>query len=145
MSEHGIGIAGLDHVHIAMPRGEEALARMFYAGLLGLREVRRPRAVARRGGAWFVADGMAVHLRVAEPFWPGRIAHPALVVADLEIARQRLAAAGVETEPDPTSGLIQRCFVNDPFGNRLELVDARDEGFSARRPDRRPARARAGP
>lgn len=139
MSERGIGIAGLDHVQLAMPRGEEALARMFYAGLLGLREVRKPRALAGRGGAWFVAPGAAVHLGVEEPFRPARKAHAAFVVDDLEVARQRLATAGVETEPDPTAGLIRRCYVSDPFGNRLELVDGRDAGFSARRPDRHPA------
>lgn len=139
MSERGIGIAGIDHVQLAMPAGEEALARMFYAGLLGLREVRKPRALARRGGTWFVAPGTAIHLGVEDPFRPAGTAHPALVVADLALARERLAAAGVETESDPTAGLVRRCYVRDPFGNRLELVDARDAGYSARRPDRRPA------
>ena len=32
-----------------------------------------------------------------------------------------------------TAGLpVARCYVRDPFGNRLELVDAADAGFSAR-------------
>ena len=31
-------ITGFDHVQLAMPRGREAAARSFYAGLLGMTE-----------------------------------------------------------------------------------------------------------
>ena len=35
-------IAGLHHVQLAMPRGQEASAREFYAGVLGMTEVPKP-------------------------------------------------------------------------------------------------------
>jgi len=37
-------IIGLDHVQVAAPIGSESEARRFYGGLLGLSELRKPRA-----------------------------------------------------------------------------------------------------
>jgi hypothetical protein len=34
---------------------------------------------------------------------------------------------------DDSSAPIQRVYVADPFGNRIELIDARDAGFTERR------------
>lgn len=128
-----VEVVGLDHVQLAMPEGEEALARLFYGGVLGLQEVRKPRSLARRGGVWFVGPGLAVHLGVESPFRAAAKAHPALVVRDLEHARLQLAAHGVDTEEDPSGLPVRRCYLRDPFGNRIELVDARDAGFTERR------------
>jgi hypothetical protein len=52
-------------------------------------------------------------------------------VDDLADVRARLTAAGVTTEDDDSGLPIRRCYVRDPFGNRIELVDGRDAGFSA--------------
>jgi catechol 2,3-dioxygenase-like lactoylglutathione lyase family enzyme len=128
-----VEVVGLDHVQIAIPVGEEALARLFYEGILGLQEVRRPRTLARRGGAWYVGPGIALHLGTDEPFRPARKAHPALLVANLDRARRRLEAAGVAVEDDSSGLPIRRCYVSDPFGNRIELIDARDAGFTEAR------------
>jgi catechol 2,3-dioxygenase-like lactoylglutathione lyase family enzyme len=128
-----LGIVGLDHVLLAMPKGEEALARLFYVGLLGLEEVAKPRDLTIRGGCWFIGPGVAIHLGVERPFRPARRAHPALLVADLEGARRILAAAGYEPHEDESGLTIRRCYVDDPFGNRIELIDARDAGFTDRR------------
>jgi catechol 2,3-dioxygenase-like lactoylglutathione lyase family enzyme len=116
-----------------MPRGEEALARLFYGGVLGLQEVRKPAELRRRGGAWFVGPGVAVHLGVEQPFRPAARAHPAFVVADLDWARERLAANGVDFIEDESGLPVRRCYVADPFGNRIELVDARDADDTAGR------------
>ena len=43
----------IDHVQVAMPAGEEAKAREFYAALLGLPEQPKPPELAKRGGCWF--------------------------------------------------------------------------------------------
>jgi hypothetical protein len=56
----------------------------------------------------------------------------ALVVQDLDRLRRSLGAAGVATTDDEVSIGVRRCYVDDPFGNRLELVDARDAGFTVR-------------
>jgi len=128
-----VELVALDHVQLAMPRGEEALARLFYGGVIGLQEVRKPRELARRGGLWFVGPGVAVHLGVEDPFRPARTGHPAFVVADLERARRRLAANDLPVADDDSGLSLRRCYVADPFGNRIELVDARDAGFTERR------------
>jgi catechol 2,3-dioxygenase-like lactoylglutathione lyase family enzyme len=127
-----VDIVGFDHVQLSMPRGEEALARLFYGGVLGLQEVRKPRQLARRGGVWFVGPGLVVHLGVEEPFRPARKAHVAFQVASLERARRRLAVHDVDVVEDDSGLPVRRWYIADPFGNRIELIDAGDAGFSER-------------
>jgi catechol 2,3-dioxygenase-like lactoylglutathione lyase family enzyme len=76
-------ILAIDHVQLAMPTGEEAQARAFYAGVLGLSEIPPP-TLAVRGGAWFGNGAVQVHLGVEADFRPARKAHPALLVDDLD-------------------------------------------------------------
>ena len=136
-SREGLEITGLDHVQLAMPPRREADARRFYGDLLGLREVPKPAALADRGGCWFAGPGVAIHLGVEEPFAPAAKAHPALLVADVGIARLALVAAGAPLVEDGSGLPVRRCYTADPFGNRIELVDARDAGFSTRGEDSR--------
>lgn len=125
-----IEILGIDHVQLSMPAGGEAEARRFYGSLLGLREVAKPRALSRRGGCWFAGIGVAIHLGVERKFTPLAKAHPALLVRDLVATRAALGQAGVAIEEDDSGLAVRRCYVRDPFGNRIELVDAADTGFS---------------
>ena len=116
-------IAGIHHVQLAMPRGEEASARTFYAGVLGMTEVPKPPHLAVRGGVWFSAGSAHVHLGVEEDFRPAKKAHPALLVRGLRTLRDRCAAAGVSVLEDQPLDGFDRCYVSDPFGNRLELLE----------------------
>jgi catechol 2,3-dioxygenase-like lactoylglutathione lyase family enzyme len=130
----GIGAIGIDHVQLAMPPRGEADARRFYGALLGLREIEKPAALAERGGCWFVGPGgTAIHLGVDQRFIAARKAHPCLIVADLDIARATLSAGGAPIVDDDADAGLARCYTADPFGNRIELVDARDAGFTERR------------
>ena len=117
-------IVAIDHVQLAMPAGGEEAARAFYAGLLGLTEVPKPQPLAARGGCWFEAGPVRLHLGVEADFRPARKAHPALVVDDLTALTACLAAAGFGVTPDDELAGIVRCFVADPFGNRIELIQA---------------------
>ena len=125
-----IEIVGIDHVQLSMPEGGEAEARRFYGSVLGLREVAKPPELAGRGGCWFGGAGAAIHLGVERDFRALAKAHPALVVRDLAGAREVLASAGVTIEEDVSGLAVRRCYVRDPFDNRIELVDADDAGFS---------------
>ena len=127
-----IELVGIDHVQLSMPPGGEAEARRFYGSVLGLREVAKPAELAGRGGCWFAgrAIGVAVHLGAEAGFQPLARAHPALIVRDLDAAREALAEAGVPIEDDDSGLPVRRCYLRDPFGNRIELVDARDAAFS---------------
>jgi catechol 2,3-dioxygenase-like lactoylglutathione lyase family enzyme len=50
------------HVQLAMPRGGEAAARAFFTSILGMTEIDKPAALAARGGAWFRAGAVELHL-----------------------------------------------------------------------------------
>jgi len=119
-----VAVVGLDHVQVAAPAGCEAAARAFYGEILGLAEVHKPAALAARGGVWFAcgAGGQQLHVGVDDPFAPARKAHPALLVDDLDALVGRLGADAVHW--DDTIPGVRRCYVSDPFGNRLELVAA---------------------
>jgi catechol 2,3-dioxygenase-like lactoylglutathione lyase family enzyme len=111
----------IDHVQLAMPPGGEAVAEAFYSGVLGLPRVPKPPLLAVRGGCWFESTAVHVHLGVEDPFLPARKAHPAFVVEDL---RGFVAAHDLDVRwSDEVPGTV-RCHVDDPFGNRLELIDA---------------------
>jgi RimJ/RimL family protein N-acetyltransferase/catechol 2,3-dioxygenase-like lactoylglutathione lyase family enzyme len=114
----------LDHVQLAMPRGGEAPARTFWRDLLGLREVPRPPELAGRPGLWFERGSVRVHVGVEEDFRPARKAHPALRVAGYDALLARLAAAGHAAKPAEMPAGGRRAHVHDPFGNRVELIDA---------------------
>ena len=115
-----------------MTTGGEDEARAFYGAVLGLREVAKPVALASRGGCWFSGPGVAIHLGSEPGFRPLAKAYPALLVCDLAAAHDALAAADVTVEKDDNGLPVRRCYVRDPFGNRIELVDSRDGGFSER-------------
>jgi catechol 2,3-dioxygenase-like lactoylglutathione lyase family enzyme len=115
-------IKGIEHVQLAMPVGEEAAARAFYDGLLGLPERAKPPHLAARGGCWFEAPGVKVHLGVEADFRPALKAHPALLADDLAGLCAALMAAGVAVIPDDPVDGRSRCYVADPFGNRIELM-----------------------
>ena len=117
-----MSILRLDHVQLAMPAGREAEARAFYEGLLGIPEKTKPDNLIGRGGCWFEQESLKVHLGVEQNFAPARKAHPAFLVDDLDGLVARLEEAGCRTVADePLKGYSRR-FVNDPFGNRIELM-----------------------
>jgi catechol 2,3-dioxygenase-like lactoylglutathione lyase family enzyme len=116
-------VLGLDHVQLAMPKGQEEQARSFYGGVLGLEEIPKPAELAGRGGVWFRCGDLQLHLGVEEPFVPARKAHPGIRLSGYDAFVAKLSAAGVSVRPDTSVPLMRRSFVNDPFGNRLELVD----------------------
>ena len=115
-------LVGLDHVQLAMPAGGEAAAEAFYTGVLGIPRVAKPAVLAARGGCWFERGGLRVHLGVEEGFRPARKAHPAIAVRDLGATVERLRAAGVDVRPGDDVPGMQQAYVDDPFGNRLELI-----------------------
>lgn len=116
-------VVALDHLQLAMPRGREAEARAFYGDILGLRELTKPANLAVRGGVWFELGTQQLHLGVEDDFHPAKKAHPAFLVRDLDVLRARLEQEGHKPyEDEPLDG-YKRCYVADPFGNRLELME----------------------
>jgi catechol 2,3-dioxygenase-like lactoylglutathione lyase family enzyme len=119
-----MAIIGLDHVQLAMPEGGEATARWFYGDVLGLPEVPKPPKLAKRGGVWFRCGPVQLHLGVDAEFHPALKAHPGLLVDDLATLVRACAAAGFATKKGESVEGFNRVYISDPFGNRLELLEA---------------------
>ena len=115
-------LRAIDHVQIAIPPGGEDAARPFYRDLLGLTEVPKTGVQATRGGCWFEAGAIKVHLGVEEPFRANTKAHVAFLVDDVSGIGERAQAAGYETKSDADLEGYERVFIYDPFGNRLEFL-----------------------
>jgi catechol 2,3-dioxygenase-like lactoylglutathione lyase family enzyme len=116
-------VLSIDHVQLAMPAGREAEARAFYAALLGISEQPKPPHLAQRGGCWFERGALKIHLGVEQGFLPARKAHPALIVDDLPSLVAALKAAGHHVAEDEPLAGCHRVYVDDPFGNRIELME----------------------
>jgi catechol 2,3-dioxygenase-like lactoylglutathione lyase family enzyme len=116
-------VVGIEHVQLAMPRGEEDRARAFYSGILGIPEIPKPPELAKRGGVWFESESLKIHLGVEAEFHPARKAHPALLVEDLRALVALLRERGIQVVDDEALEGFVRVYVADPFGNRIELME----------------------
>ena len=124
-AHHGHRVEGIEHVQLAMPAGPESEARAeaFFAGLLGLPRVPKPAELAAQGWRAGSNRGPAqVHLGVEEDFRPARKAHPALVVSGLGELCRELDRSGFPTRRAEDVPGKPQWYVDDPFGNRIELV-----------------------
>jgi catechol 2,3-dioxygenase-like lactoylglutathione lyase family enzyme len=115
-------LSGIDHVQLAAPAGCEDAARAFFGGLLGLEEVSKPEALRERGGVWFRVGAQQLHIGVEADFAPARKAHPAFAVTEYDELLARLRAANVKISEDQGIPGVRRCYIADPWGNRIELV-----------------------
>jgi catechol 2,3-dioxygenase-like lactoylglutathione lyase family enzyme len=111
----------LSHVNLCLPKGAEPQARRFYGELLGLSEIPKPEALRARGGVWFDAGGIDLHLSAVDGH-AGEDAqrHLGLEAADIGAVKARLETAGFEIDPGRPAPW-ERFFVRDPFGNRIEV------------------------
>jgi hypothetical protein len=58
-------------------------------------------------------------------FRPARKAHPALIVGSLAGLKASIIAAGYTLRPDEDLAGYDRTYVDEPFGNRIELLEPR--------------------
>ena len=118
-------VVRLEHVQLAMPAGREAEAVAFYEELLGIPHLPKPPHLAARGGCWFERGDLKIHLGVDKDFRPATKAHAAFIVDDVRALAAAIAAAGHEVADDEPLEGYDRVYVNDPFGNRTELMELR--------------------
>ncbi|MEV4877627.1 VOC family protein [Streptomyces cyaneofuscatus] len=123
MTAPAYGLAAVDHVQLAAPPGSEDALRAFYAGALGMTEIPKPPVLAARGGCWFAAGPVQLHLGIEEDFHPAKKAHPGLRVTGIVAYAARLEAHGVRTEWDDNLPGHRRFYAHDPAGNRLEFLE----------------------
>ncbi|MFH8340101.1 VOC family protein [Streptomyces sp. AM6-12] len=118
-------LVAVDHVQLAAPPGSQDALRSYYAGVLGLTEVPKPPVLAARGGCWFEAGPVRLHLGVEDDFRPAEKAHPGLEVRDIEVYAARLAVHGAPVTWDDNLPGHLRFYSRDPVGNRLEFLQPR--------------------
>lgn len=116
-----LGITGIDHVQMSVPRALEAECLAFYRTVLGLTEIPKPEELRARGGAWFQVGTMQFHIGVdPEPF-PKSKRHVCFQVSDLAQARVSAVAKGAVIEEEGVAEGLHRFFLRDPAGNRIEI------------------------
>ena len=114
----------VDHVQVAAPAGCEAAARRFYGALIGLTEVPKPESMGR-GGCWFRAANIEIHIGVMAGFEAATKAHIALCpqsLSALDALAERLEGEGYPVLWDERLPGARRFFSADPWGNRIELL-----------------------
>ena len=118
----GFEIVRLDHVQLAMPAGREAEAEAFYSGSSDWRAA-QTRAAGVAGGCWFGDGPVVVHLGVEQDFRPARKAHPGPGGrATCPPSKRSWWPRGWRCDRIPTGPSGTGVYVDDPFGNRIELI-----------------------
>ncbi|MET8767867.1 glyoxalase [Streptomyces sp. NPDC004658] len=116
-------LVALDHVQLAAPPGSEDRLRAYHTGVLGMTEIPKPPALAARGGCWFEAGFVRLHVGIQDDFRPAKKAHPGLRVRGIEACAARLAAFGAPVIWDDGLPGHRRFHSEDPVGNRLEFLE----------------------
>ena len=118
-----LGIVGIDHVQIAVPRALEADCLAFYRELFRFKELEKPPELKARGGAWFeiAPGGMQMHIGVDPEGSPKSKRHICFLTADLAQAKAAIRARGVPIEEESVAEGLDRFFIRDPAGNRIEI------------------------
>ncbi|MFF3400851.1 VOC family protein [Streptomyces sp. NPDC002659] len=121
-------LAAVDHVQLAAPAGAEDALRAYYTDVLGMTEIPKPPVLAARGGCWFQAGAVQLHLGIETDFWPAKKAHPGLRVTRIEAYAARLLEHGAKVIWDDSLPGHRRFYSEDPVGNRLEFLEPTGTG-----------------
>ncbi|MBK3577485.1 glyoxalase [Streptomyces sp. MBT65] len=116
-------LAAVDHVQLAAPAGSEDALRAYYVDTLGMTELSKPPVLAARGGCWFGAGAVQLHLGIEADFRPAKKAHPGLRVTGIEAYADRLKSLGAPVTWDEDLPGYRRFYSADPVGNRLEFLE----------------------
>ena len=120
----------IDHVQLAAPPNSESEARHFFGTVLGLTEVEKPESLKKRGGVWFEFGSYQLHIGVEPAFSPAKKAHPGFHVKNLPAFKDHLASFGISFIEDQNILGVERIYVDDPFGNRMEFLEKVNLPFS---------------
>ncbi|MGW3668592.1 VOC family protein [Streptomyces sp. NPDC005141] len=116
-------LTAVDHVQLAAPPGSEDRLRAYYTDALGMTEMPKPPVLGARGGCWFRAGAVQLHLGIETGFRPAKKAHPGLRVTGIDACAARIAATGAPVTWDDDLPGHRRFYSEDPVGNRLEFLE----------------------
>lgn len=120
VSPADVGLTGIHHNSVVVT--DAARARSFYSGILGLKEVPYPSTFPIEV-IWYELGEDQIHLMLREERDEETPRHVALQVNDAVKAREELEAKGVEIIETVEIPGADRFFINDPEGNRIELIE----------------------
>ncbi len=112
-------ISQIDHVSVIITDVERS--RRFYGDLLGLKEIPKPRTFDFVV-VWYDLGNMHVHLLLKDKADTTSPRHFALRVADAQAARAYFREHSVPTSETTLIPGADRFFINDPDGNRIEII-----------------------
>ena len=75
------------------------------------------------GGLWYRVADIQLHIGIEEGVPPSK-RHPAFDVENVERVRAYLEERGVRTRDEPSIAGVGRFSFFDPFGNRIEFLEA---------------------
>ncbi|MGL6096694.1 MAG: VOC family protein [Fimbriiglobus sp.] len=115
----GLVVTHIDHVSVLIT--DVARSRQFYGGLLGLREIAKPRTFDFVA-LWFDLGGQQLHLLLRPA--PDAVSprHFALRVTDTVAACEYFRGHGVAMQETTVIPGCDRFFIADPDGNRIEII-----------------------
>ncbi len=116
-----LGITGIDHVQIAVPRALEADCLKFYREVFAFPELEKPPELKARGGAWFKVGTLQMHIGVDPEGSPRSKRHICFLTGDLAAAKAAVLGHGIAIEEESVAEGLSRFFVRDPAGNRIEI------------------------
>lgn len=111
----------IDHVQLSIPKGYVGQARDFYCGILGLKEIPRPEALASIEGFWLEIANTRIHIAAEENVCKTR-RHPAFIISEIENVKTYLKDKGVKIKDDQEIPGLIRFSLFDPWDNRIELI-----------------------
>jgi len=123
-----LGIVGIDHVQIAVPRALESECLKFYREILAFSEVEKPPTLKARGGAWFQVGSIQLHVGIDPERSPQSRRHVCFLTADVEAAKAAIRARNVPVEEDGIAEGLDSFFVRDPADNRIEIGQKKSGG-----------------
>lgn len=116
----GIRFTHLDHCSVIIT--DLVKARAFYVGVLGLKEIPKPKTFDFVA-LWFqLEDGQTLHLLQKPQPDTRSPRHFALRVPDVKQAREHFRSRGIEIQATGPIPHCDRFFVFDPDGNRIEII-----------------------
>jgi catechol 2,3-dioxygenase-like lactoylglutathione lyase family enzyme len=112
-------VTQVDHVSVLITDLE--VSRRFYRDVLGLKEIAKPRTFDF-SVIWFDLGNQHLHLLLKPE--PDTISprHFALRVKDARAAREHFRAHGIATRETTPIPHCDRFFIDDPAGNRIEII-----------------------
>lgn len=113
----------IDHIQLAAPKDSEDEAKRFFKDILGFNEIEKPEELKKRGGVWFGFGSVQIHIGIEEPFSPTKKAHPAFEVENIEGLKRHLRVNEIQITEDRNLPGANRLYVDDPFGNRIEILE----------------------